>query len=101
MSYPMGTPCGDDNNGYGYCGSDANECEGERTSGLCPGPAENQCCISHECVSPEGDGGYCVGTGVCGDNGGTAHPGLCPGNGDVQCCTGLDEEAEEMMSGGM
>ncbi|MGC4119046.1 MAG: M15 family metallopeptidase [Myxococcales bacterium] len=59
------------------------------TSGLCPGPANIQCCTgSTACTIGTGASGECLTTTACaalGDHESSA--GFCPGPANVQCCT--------------
>jgi hypothetical protein len=67
----------------GNC-ANANSCQGETVSGLCPGAADYKCCIpkGSGCTA-EGKSGVCISTGSCA---GKSVPGQCPGAASIQCC---------------
>lgn len=83
---------------------DVADCAGVTTAGLCPGPAQIQCCTPGE-PDPEPepepepepvDWGPCAVDGVAGTClpveacDGDATPGFCPGPAGIQCCTPAD-----------
>jgi len=59
------------------------DCNGFRVKGLCPGPADVQCCLPKNSCSYDGESGKCLPTGQCG---GRRVTGRCPGGKDIQCC---------------
>ncbi|KAF9114070.1 hypothetical protein BGX27_000201 [Mortierella sp. AM989] len=64
-------------------------CSGISIAGLCPGPANIQCCVSggstggSSCTVGDGRTGKCISTSSCS---GTSVPGFCPGASNIQCC---------------
>ncbi len=90
---PEAEPGGDPCRANGLAGACMNtaSCGGTSTPGLCPGPANIQCCTEGEppvesfgdCRAG-GEDGECVSTSDCW---GQSTPGLCPGPNDIQCCT--------------
>jgi len=65
----------------GKCMNPSN-CKGTVKTGLCPGGANNRCCIqgTNKCTS---QGGKCMNPRNCK---GTVKSGLCPGGNDNKCC---------------
>jgi hypothetical protein len=57
-------------------------CSGTKTSGLCPGSSDIQCCTNNKCTTPDGSG-TCKQTSACS---GSKYSGYCTGPSDVQCC---------------
>jgi GH25 family lysozyme M1 (1,4-beta-N-acetylmuramidase) len=57
-------------------------CSGTRTSGICPGSSDIQCCTSAACSTPYGTG-TCKQASACS---GKSYSGYCVGPSDLQCC---------------
>eukprot|EP00753_Platysulcus_tardus_P017782 PLAT6518.1.p1 GENE.PLAT6518.1~~PLAT6518.1.p1 ORF type:complete len:511 (+),score=202.35 PLAT6518.1:30-1562(+) len=69
----------------GTC-KDVDTCAGTRTSGLCSGAANIQCCTNEQvnCGPVNGQTGVCLNENQCTD--GTTVAGLCSGPAAVKCC---------------
>jgi len=71
---------------------DATSCTqngGSAYAGVCPGPANIQCCVGDNygpCTTGGGQSGYCTGSDECIAKGNVPVPHDCPGPSDVQCC---------------
>jgi peptidoglycan/xylan/chitin deacetylase (PgdA/CDA1 family) len=74
----------------GTCGSPS-ACKSAYTTlqpGLCPGGADNVCCVPQTCYIPAGGGlGYKGACGPVSACSGRAAAGLCPGDSSIQCCS--------------